>query len=109
MRRAPSRNKTPAELIFAPRAKASNNLKPISSPTATKYRKCRSSILILYRYWYDSKDVLDASVKICQISLLKQNGRKKKPKPKTARGKRLAFKPVRESRPMATLSAARAG
>src|SRR5712692_1476431 len=34
------------------------------SPTTTKYRKCRNSILILYGHQSDSKDVLEASVMV---------------------------------------------
>src|SRR4029077_11590941 len=89
MRRASLRNNFPASLIFTPRGRRSKSRKPISSskswiwresagwatrrrlaarpsccssPTATKYLRCRSSIPIPCRYQFDSKDVLDASL-----------------------------------------------
>jgi hypothetical protein len=51
--------------------------------------------LILYRDWFDSKDVLYVSVAIHQISLMKENVRKKKPKTKVIRVKRPASKPAK--------------
>jgi hypothetical protein len=63
-----------------------------SSPIATKYLRCRNSILILYRDWSDSKDVLDVLDTLCQIRLTKVKNGKKKPKAKPIREKRPTLK-----------------
>jgi hypothetical protein len=59
-----------------------------------KYLKCLNSILILYRDWSDSKDVLDVLETLCQIRPMKAKSGKKKPK----------AKPIREKRPIPKLA-----
>jgi len=51
-----------------------------------KYLRCRNSILILYRDWSDSKDVLDLLDNLCQIH--GGEARKEETKGQTDSGKR---------------------
>src|SRR5207249_1236559 len=67
--------------------------------------RCRNSILILYRDWSDSKDVLDALETLCQIGLTNMKGGKKKPQAKPIRAKRPNSKPAKRQ-PLVPIPAA---
>jgi hypothetical protein len=60
--------------------------------------------MILYRDWFDSKDVLDVLDTPCQISFTKMKGGRKKTKAKTNSGKATSKPAKRQS--MAPLPAA---
>jgi hypothetical protein len=64
----------------ATRSRRDARPKCCSSPTATKYRRCRNSILILYRDWSDSKDILDVLTTPFHINPTELNGCNKKSK-----------------------------
>jgi len=77
------------------------------SPTTTKYRKCRNSILILCRHHSDSEDVLEASVTVAYSGSMKRSNKSKKKREAKRGGKlRRASKPARKSEAMVPLPAA---